>query len=331
MTDDYLYSNILLLEERGVGAFKYKMVVDSIFHYCEIKLQESYDAYRRTKQPMNWFLVDSNLTKQVDFIDNLTIRIQPHLVEEGEETMGGEINYNPNQTIVGNKLASANIIIDVYIFKTSGKIYERSFYNTIYHELNHAYQLYKVMVKSPGIEVSDAQPLHYEKRKELPQNLLEKFVFDTDIDETRARYFADLFYFVFDKNEYNAMLAGLYGELRDLYKHNDNVNDVIKETTIYKTCQYFLKELDMMVDSLKEEQFITIMFTLHMLGVRTWKTKYKFKKTMRMWLNEMIKKMGRVVSLYIDNFEDKDEIENMIINDPPGSWDFITDIIHNKK
>lgn len=32
---DELYSNILLLEERGVGVYRYKKTIDDIFEYCK--------------------------------------------------------------------------------------------------------------------------------------------------------------------------------------------------------------------------------------------------------------------------------------------------------
>lgn len=48
---------------------------------------------------------------------------------------------------------------------------------------------------------------------------LRKEVFKNDDNDSRAIYFELLFYYIFDKFEFNAKIAGVYGEVKTYYNN----------------------------------------------------------------------------------------------------------------
>ena len=309
MTYDYLYSNILLLEERGVGLYNYKDTIDSIFNYVIIKLKHLYGVYLMHPNTVETFEVPKDLTSKFVFIKNLKIVIDTTIVDK---LMYGERgNLDTEYTkLINDVLNTATINIHAQIKRDTGQIYEHVFYNTLYHELNHLYQLYCVMSKYNIESEEDSQPSKVEVIKNIESKDLMSEIFTRDKNDIRAIYFSHLFYYIFDKFEFNAKIAGLYGELKGYYKEYNTLDDALPNTDAYSTYKILYDNIDKMINSLNAFEFESMMNLFKSRGVKkVWNTKQSFLRRMKYWLEQFMKKIGKVASLYYDELTDISEVD----------------------
>ena len=315
MTDNYLYSNILLLEERGVGLYNYKNTIDEIFDYVVRHISQSYGSYLHRPQKIPQFSISKELTKRIDFIKNLRIVIKPIIVDEYTEDKYGVADTEGTK-LVDNVLNKAAIRLMIQVNKLSGDVYEHVFYNTLYHELNHLYQLYCVMKKHGVRNAEDSQPAVVEHIKDLDREELKTKIFSQDPNYFRADYFSYLFYYIFDKFEFNAKIAGLYGDVKSFYDKNIKFDKAVEKTEAYGAHQILCRYLDAMVLSLSDKEFADMMNLLKLHGVKkVWNTKQSFLRRMKFWLDKFLKKIGKTASLYYDELTDISEIDECYIID----------------
>ena len=306
---DSILSNTVLKEERGVAAHKYRDVVNEIVKYCQENVEpgSAIGAFFKNllgkRNDVYTIKIPETITKKIDFIEELDITITFH--EMGGPTVtesgGGRVSYskkNGNYFTPEGKLCLVCINLDA--FHHNRKVLTRTFTNSLYHELNHAYDVWSRRKDWKFIDKFN-KDIHngYEVRDYMAFSH----------NPTVTRFFKDLFYRLFIPTELNALVSGVYGDLRGMdsdlinYKrdiHNtqaawvlddfaEHFNDYLGLASVYVLMEACKK---MNIDGISRQDPHTFLITF----------KQAFERKMR----EAWKGVGRAASMWYD---DKEEAE----------------------
>ena len=315
MDADYL-NEMLIFEERGVGAYKYKDVIDDICNYCERKASDLYyRCYLWSLEILQDFYIPDYMTSKIDFVDKIHICITPQFVSSYEYGKCGRlITYSDNKSET-DTVQKICIEIILQINKRSGDIYYHSLYNTIYRELNYAYRKYCFIKDDINVSVFDLRSSGIEPRNDLSKNIIEKLVFTSNDSASivKANFFSYLFYMIFDKFYFKSKLNWLYDDLKTLYNTDAMFNDILNKTEIYRDYKYIYDNIDVIFDLLSQAEFETMMQILTDIGVKhMWDTKYSFLKCIKRWLEYFSKQINKAATLYYDELTDIYEVDDTI-------------------
>lgn len=188
----------MINEKQNISNYEYRKVIEDILNYIEVNKISS-------------GTIPQYLYKDIDYLENLTIYIIPN-------TKNSNTDFSKTKKIE-NKLH--NVIINI------GYSSIEDIRASLYHELNHIYELYIYSVNNLDIR-------KYKKGSFSPNIIHMSFTKDEELN-TNLNI---IFYRFFSNTEFHSFINGIYGEL----KNNPNIhcfNDV-KNTYHYIEYQKYL-------------------------------------------------------------------------------------------
>lgn len=308
---------IRLVEERGVAASKYNVVVDKIVRYIDdkIKTYENFDEGDTVT-----FTIPKDLASKIDFVEDLTIEVK--VTEYKSQQMvnrgSGSCRITYRNGIVNGKLESMKITIRAFSFYHS--LIEGTFLTSFYHEVNHVYEYYddvmKQYGKEPNQESYPADRFHKTMMKSVQANKGTEFFYD---DKKDNELFDEIVYRLFSETELNALVASVYGSLKGLKSKRENFNSDIKNTKAHKIYNYIKNNYKELFNKIDEVNYYSIKNYLRQIGVNI----NPYGSSMESYKKELIRKtnwclkrlfngMGRAASVYYDNAEFKFNKDDVI-------------------
>lgn len=133
-----------IVEERGLAAIPHKEVVNKIFSYCQrqacdLKIGDSKS-----------FIVPQQIVKTIDIVENLEIEANITDVTEDYSFNGsGMVSLKNYVGLNNNKIDYAKIAIKAYTY--NGILYDRTILSSLYHELNHLYDMWYDLSKTGNL------------------------------------------------------------------------------------------------------------------------------------------------------------------------------------
>lgn len=256
----------ILQEERGIAMFPYKEAIDDIFEYISDYVMDQVDTNRKyetnyrygkisryeyernVKHNIN-FCIPEYLIVPFDFVSELEIIVYAKQGRNNEEDVEtGKFSYYGDASIDANgKLNCGIITLKCNYDYRDGSLYERSMYNTLYHEFNHMYLLWQ-QLKTSKLEDTGK----FKIRRQLYNKKDNKFN-----SEFKNEYFENLTYRLFNFDELNSLVASVYGDLKQTYYQCDikpNFRDAVKKSQAYEEYEYFHNYMNTFVDSLTDNE-----------------------------------------------------------------------------
>lgn len=337
--DDYVWlrkevvNTSLLVESQGVGMFPYRNVIDEIFDYSSKKVKDiNREKYHKSIEDgmsflnmggksnaekysdIDYFHIPKEITGKFDFVEDLDLVIHPisySLNREGEPIGAGSCDYEALSKLNSNgKLNIGKIDITCYYNEMNSQLLKRSFYNNIYHEFNHLYSIYN-QLKTKGLGQFTSifrKGLNNQNiRKELSD------IFEEPNKKEKINFFWFLIYRFMSYDEINASIAGVYGELKQLYSGNDidKLKGAIKKTQAYKEYSVLRKNLPTYLDVLSENEIEKLKrcFDKNDICFRGMKGNFKksFEKYMENIFEDYLNKIYRAGYFYYDTIQDINE------------------------
>ena len=294
---------VRLVEERGVAASPYQPVAKKIIYYCKEMLKTNKFNNMGTYKTYD-FEIPKEITSKINIVKNLYINVRISDYEDKNVFCyygGGSVTLKSIDGFSDGKINEATI--QIYAFAYNGILIDRTLLNTLYHELNHVWDIYNDF-KQTGY--------CYRFLKSVEKAKIPNDIFDTPEDN---ELFHIIIYRLFSETELNALIASVYGDLYDFasplgVNARKNFNTDYKKTAayyIYELVSNNYKQLFNKIDDKKalriKNFFNTVDINYSPYGNSTnafvneliRKTKHKLK--------ELIKGIGRVASLVYDRLE----------------------------
>ena len=130
-----------LNEERGVAAYKYRETISEIVDYCQRFIKETPKMFFDVKgMVFNYAIqIPEEYLEKFDIFENLSLTVFLREYVGGDDEFGGGGTYpNLEDHVSGDKLK--DVVIQIYGFCYEGRVFTRTLYNSLYHELNHCYE-----------------------------------------------------------------------------------------------------------------------------------------------------------------------------------------------
>lgn len=290
-----LEQKILLCEAKGVAAIPWRKniinIVKEIQNQLYLKLEDIDDkSYFK-------IYIQNDDTKSIDFIDNLSISIDCY-----SETLNQK--YLDNLDIGGSVITPLNIAltqqnqlpnIDIKIgvlFDDNGKIKQGVLCNTLYHELNHLYELYIDLMKN--------NRSYFHNKSSVIGNTF--WSNNEDIDR--------IIYRLFSTTEMNALVASVYGDCVEMNINYQNYNEKIQQTQAWIEYQYIKNNYQNVVQNLNEEEIQKLKLFFKQHNIILWKNnsidsfKQQFNNEIKLRLIKLLKKIIGVIGLYLDAYQE---------------------------
>jgi hypothetical protein len=280
----------ILMEKEGVSMYSFKKEIDPIVFYIKSYIQRNnvpmegnynngyfYKLGKYEKNPFpNW-------------IKNFELSFKNcccHNEEIAKKKCGNSsydnINYNQ---ISDNKLEKA--VFNIECTSIGGILIEETLRGPLYHEFNHAYQNYQMLLKNPNYSITDLNKnYNYSGFSDM---------LDNDPDDNH-KYFAWVMYWLFMPAERNAHTEQLYGELQGLKATSF---DDLYDTRVYRDYYTIKNAYIPTLLKLNDEYWEFFGQYLH-YGKNIKDIKDNFKKYSQYFLDIMIRKIGKCVSLYFE-------------------------------
>lgn len=299
---------IRLVEERGVAASKYNIVVDKIIKYCE-------EYVRNSRYAVMEFSIPKDITKGIDFIDNVGVNVKVSERKDGfYMTGGGGAKTRYMEKIIDGKLAWAEINIDGYSYNHS--LFKKTLLTSLYHEINHVYECYKDVVKNK--KVSDEGVEFGESPRYTKSSLRggKALGYETPILSNKEDNFLlkKIFYRLFSETELNALIASVYGNLKGIGSKRKNFRNDMKCTKAYTVYTEIKDNYVRLFNSINDDNIGILKRFLSDCDIKinpySWTTdgvKKELKRKTGWLLMRLFRGIGRAASLYYDN----DEIEQL--------------------
>lgn len=211
----------------------------------------------------------------------------------------------PIANIKTNKFINCFIIICCF-YDENGNAKLGTIIPTIYHEINHAYHAYIIWNRY------NHNVRKYQESVSKYKNIIDLLPDDKKIIKT-------IIYRLFSETERNAFICNLYGELvaEDIDRYS--FGNRLHELETYKEYQYILDNYEKGIEDLtvQECQYLKNAFNrygIH-LPYREIKTSAAFKKAFKLktkiLLDDVIKRFGKVASLWFDEKENNEKINEI--------------------
>jgi hypothetical protein len=229
----------ILREYRGIAAYDERFTIDELYNLAQSEYQKN---YKEGEEKTNFeFYVTKN--KSISWIDNLlfklnVINFDPRMREAGIRAASNAA-YNGENSTLKNELLN-NVSIRMNIGAQNNIINKGIFYDSIYHEVNHAYEDYKRMMTN-GI---DNNSYNVYKNK--------GYFNQTTVNDDISYSFNRIMYVLFTPTEFNAFVGSVYGELRSWNSQDEN--DLYKTYT-YKVYRNLKDCIDIIINA-KDDVYI---------------------------------------------------------------------------
>jgi hypothetical protein len=294
-----------LVETRGVGVYPFKNVIDEISDYVQSQLDGNIIPKERrvlvttngnVESEVFIIQIPETITSKFDWIDNLHIFIIVYNVENDTVitnlTGSGSTTVSKNQKIINisdkEKLSIGDIVINCYSVKR--KLLPRTLYLNLYHEFNHDWDNYNRLKKPDGDGL-------YDIHKKLNYNLIVNNIQNKD---KRISVYCDIFYRLWIKSEFNALVASVYGELQGMKSMNCNYQNDIKQTQAYKVYAELLCDVKYLAN-LDMDGWMFIAKNLNIDTNNLIKYKNFFIQKTRNKLADLFHRICRTASLQYEN------------------------------
>lgn len=298
---DKIVLNAMLSEERGVAARKYSGVVDEIIRYCNDFISPgSITASLRHILGRGQYKIKipSKITKKIDFIDGLKLVI--NLSDMGSDRVsnsgGGWVVFMDKHTDApgnGEKFPSIEMVIEG--FYHNGHVLKRTIENSLYHELNHCYDLWRRKAYKKQKMISDIG---------IGYRTIDNVSFSPY--PSCNEFFHDIFYRLFIPTELNALVSGVYGDLKGMDSERKNYRVDIHDTQAAWVLDNFADNFDKNLENASVDSLMQACKEMDVDGVsmqdaHTFLVTFKqvFEKKMR----QAWKGVGRAASLWYDDKE----------------------------
>lgn len=318
----------IIKEERGLAAFPYLDAVDEVYEYvakeipnylhrtCSKFINTVYNSVqpnekKRKEYEIESFYIPKYLTKKFDFINDLKIRVNINALTDNADIDvlwgNGETTYSNTQKILSNgKLDVGNMTITCVYSAYSNKLLERTFYNNFLHEMNHLYLIYQQLKKQKNNSMEKISS--YQREIYLTYlTSLNNIMFQNPERDFKKNYYQQVLYKLFNYNEINAAVAGMFGCLKHC-KTREEVMNELKNTQPYIECNTFIARLDKFINNLTESDLQWIKQSLKIYHVDLNGINGDFKTVLRRKILRQVnyykKKADKTVSLYLDSIED---------------------------
>lgn len=295
---------IRLVEERGYAGTKYIPVIKQIINYIQNYVYETYDVNVSDRDIK--FEIPEKLTSKIDIVRDLKIFITVHdradWNEAAHNSGGGSKTLGRFDKIVNGKLE--DITIKIFAWSWDGEIFSRTVFNSLSHELNHVYEEYKRLLK-----YNDNSDFFLEVYN---RNNASKRIYSSD--KTINDYVCTAFYRLLDKSELNALINGVYGDLKGF--ELDGVENGRKDFSkniihlqAYVIYKYFNDKFSYVFRNLEDDEWKRIqreynnVFNKKIHNLDNFKV--HFKNLIRRRLNDLMRGIGKVASYYYDVKDDE--------------------------
>ncbi len=296
---------IRLVEERGYAGTKYIPVIKQIVNYIQNRVYETYDDSVLDSDIK--FEIPEKLTSKIDIVKDLKILVTVHdrtdWNEAARNSGGGSKTIGRFDKIINGKLN--NITIKIFAWACDGEIFSRTIFNSLSHELNHVYEEYKRLLK-----YNDNSDFFLEVYN---RNNASKRIYS--FDKTVNEYVCNVFYRLLDKSELNALINGVYGDLKGFeldgigIDRKDFSKNII-HLQAYVIYKYFDNKFYYVFRNLEDDEWKRIqreynsVFNKKIHNLDNFKV--HFKNLIRRRLNELMRGIGKVASYYYDVKDDEE-------------------------
>lgn len=296
--------NNLILERGAVAAFPYMGTLKNICKYIQQYIYNNEPVVDSSANYISWnFIIPNLLTRNIDFFKELKMDVTVFYNPNGDRYSGhgGCTAYkNPNQYITTDRKWERGEIFLFCCCDGSRRLFERTFYYTAIHELNHKYEELKNALSDNSNRIFyDGTTL-----RELAQK--ETFSHIAQVD----KFVKDILYRLFSSSEVNALVSGTYGDLLSMNSERKNFIKDREKLISFNMYEYFKNNL-YLLDYLSDEDWEHLRDFLDAYRQNISRSSYglesfknKFYKKVNFYLRKIYNGIIRAAFLYYDN---KDE------------------------
>lgn len=210
------------------------------------------------------------------------------------------------------KLSECTIIVNALYDGRNGFLLKRALFNNLYHELNHAYVLYSQLKSSENNVTNQTTYYNQVSRTEyITAKICEKFMNEEDpYKNIKLNFLNRVNYRLFNDMEMNALVEGVYGDLKSFDRENEinelTVKDIIKKAQAYSIYCSTKNEKRVFFKIITEDEKKSVEEMFQM-------TIYEFERKIDSTLDELLRRIYRVASLFLDSQKDLKEYKNKVI------------------
>lgn len=200
---------MLVVEKLHIAAFDYSKVIDEIIEYIEDYIFISDFNSKTSSGKLGWkFTIPEYITKKIDFIKKLEINVSVVSLSKEGDTKNkfgeGEINFGDFHFITGGKIGY--IKMNIHGISIDDELVDYTIRNTLYHELNHAYEVYRRQETfEDNGDLKVIPSVDADKRKSVQLNLT---------NDKYGHMMQSIFYRLWDKSELSAAATSVYSFLK---------------------------------------------------------------------------------------------------------------------
>lgn len=313
VTTTILEHNVIrIVEERGMFS-DYKQLISPILNYINryLDVDTDYTSFNlelksgeKFKTRKYVYKIPNEFLKGLSWVENKQINItiidvsKEDSLKIGVDDLKGVRSgfYSASKF---DKLTSNGKLEDLKItllgFSIDGQLLYENLQSSLYHEFTHAYENFKKL-KRGGNLMQDMSLTNY-----------------AVVSKHNNEPFKFINYYLLNKTEFHANLAGVYGDLERIQSVRKNFSNDIKETNAY---EYYIKIKDEylpQIIKMGNEQwdvFKTQAFKKTIKYQDTEIFKNQFIKLVQIQLSDFFRGIGKVASQYYDDIEVKDDFKN---------------------
>lgn len=305
-----LEENIVkIVEERGMFS-DYKNLIMPIIKYINnyLKSETPNEKLINGKYVIYKYVVKipDTLLKQLTWIENKNLIIEiidlsDDLINEiGVENItknrkGQQTTSMFDRLTKDNKLEKLEMKINGY--SLNKQVFPQNIQSSLYHEFTHAFENYNKLKKGGGL-FYDLYNTNYSD--------ISKWKVDNNI-------FKYVNYYLLNKTELSANIAGVYGDLERINSIRKNFSKDIKETDAYKNYYKIRNDLIpklMNMGDSEWENFRKQTFEKYLKTPEVKVFKNDFLKFTNLKLNDLFRGIGKVASQYYDDIENQNNFNN---------------------
>jgi len=308
---------IQLVEERGVGIYPFKEVIDEIADYVQKTLNKTLLSSKSNKltttdnKVVNYMCyivnIPKTITEKFTWINDLNISIEVRDTKDKETIKPlsgtGATTLHPTQKLVfvNNEYKLSVGDINIICYSVDKQLQPRTLYLNLFHEFNHDWENFNRLKKNQeekekygSDEVSNGLWFtHYQ----LNYNNIVKGCKSND---ENIRKFCNILYRLWIPDEFNALIASVYGDLKGLcsksYKEDYKK---LNAYGIYVNLKSYLNDLKTKGNLVWQE-----LSTYHIVSIppnRIESFKNQFITQSEYKLNDLFHRINRTASLYYEN------------------------------
>lgn len=290
-----LEQKIILLETKGVAAIPWRKNIINIVSTIQTELYEKLSS-SEDKSYINIYLQNED-TKAIDFIQNLILSIDCYSETLNQKYLhnldigGTVITPSDIELTDTHQLPHINIQVGV-LYDDNGNIKQGVLCNTLYHELNHLYELYIDLMKNKQSKFHNKSCL------------IGNTYWGSDDD------IFHIIYRLFSTTEVNALVASVYGDLEELNVNYKNYSNKIVQTQAWQEYQFMKNHYQNIVNNLNNDEILQLKLFFQKYNIPLYKYnqndnfKLHLSKEIQIRLMKLLKKINGVIALYLNNLNE---------------------------